>query len=36
MVAPNLVTWAGEEDYEQIEKGRIKAEVEGEEAGKLE
>ncbi len=27
---------AGEEDYEQIEKGRVKAEVEGEEAGKLE
>jgi len=27
---------AGEEEYEQIEKGRVKAEVEGEEAGKLE
>jgi hypothetical protein len=26
----------GEEDYEQIEKGRVKAEVDGEEAGKLE
>ena len=27
---------AGEEEYEQIEKGRVKAEVDGEEAGKLE
>ena len=27
---------AGEDDYEQVEKGRVKAEVEGEEAGKME
>lgn len=27
---------AGEEDYEQIEKGRVKADVEGDEVGKLE
>ena len=27
---------AGEDDYEQVEKGRAKGEVEGEEAGKME
>ena len=27
---------AGEDDYEQVEKGRAKADVEGEEAGKME
>ena len=27
---------AGEDDYEQVEKGRVKGEVEGEEAGKME
>ena len=27
---------AGEDDYEQVEKGRVKADVEGEEAGKME
>lgn len=26
----------GEEEYEQIEKGRVKGEVDGDEAGKLE
>ena len=27
---------AGEDDYEQVEKGRVKEQVEGEEAGKME
>ena len=30
------VSLAGEDDYEQVEKGRVKGEAEGEEAGKME
>ena len=32
----SIGTSAGEDDYEQVEKGRVKADVEGEEAGKME